>query len=225
MSVLGRAARSCARCGSVSPLEARFCMRCGEALWDEPWQTAPVVAVSGASAGARAVGGGSGAQAPRPARSPERSHPTQPPAAAWPAPRPAQRHYPHPYPHIGWGVREVDGGLGGAAAAFAAPSALWRSAGAWLTPLDQAPPATPEEAQVCLAAVLAVVCVALSLTAPFMPVMTAFAAPGLALGAWSAAHVHETSAPREFRWLALAALALGSLWLLALILHFALTLR
>ncbi|HZC06604.1 MAG TPA: serine/threonine-protein kinase, partial [Ktedonobacterales bacterium] len=67
MSAVGRAARSCARCGSVSPLEARFCMRCGEALWDEPWQTAPVVAVSGASAGARAVGGGSGAQAPRPA--------------------------------------------------------------------------------------------------------------------------------------------------------------
>ena len=76
-----------------------------------------------------------------------------------------------------------------------------------------------------LAAVVAVICVALSLTAPFSAAMSVFAAPGLALGAWSLAHVGETPAPREFRWLAIGALAIGGLWLLALLLHFALALR
>lgn len=77
----------------------------------------------------------------------------------------------------------------------------------------------------CLAAFLSVVCVTLSLTAPFNPVMAIFAAPGLALGAWSLAHVGETAAPREFRWLAIGALAVGGVWLLVLILHVALLLR
>lgn len=110
-------------------------------------------------------------------------------------------------------------------AAFAIAPALLRRPGAGSASLDQAPPATAQEASACLSAVLAVVCVALSLTAPFHPPMAIFALPGLALGAWSVVHMGETAAPNEFRWLALGALALGSVWLLALILHFALTLR
>ena len=193
-------------------------MRCGQALWDEPWQTAPVPAVAavvGASAGAR--------PAARPIEQPAaRTRPTQPPGAAWPAARPAQR----PHERVGWVAREENARLRGAnAAAFAASPALWRNPAAWLTPLDQAPPATPQEARVSLAAFLAVICVALSLTAPFSPLMAVFVAPGLTLGVWSLAHIGETSAPHEFRWLAAVALALGSLWLLALILHVALTLR
>ena len=129
-------------------------------------------------------------------------------------------------PQVGWGARgEVGGLVGAGVAAFAAAPVLWSDPATWLTRLDQAPPATPQEAQVSLAAVVAVICVALSLTAPFSAVMSVFAAPGLALAAWSLAHAGETSAPREFRWLAVGALAIGGLWLLALLLHFALALR
>jgi hypothetical protein len=209
--------RWCAQCGGTSPAEARFCMRCGQALWAEPWQTAPVAAVAPS---ARAV-------APQPAAvhaAPGRA--TQPPAGAWAAPperrteRQAERESwnPRRYPIAGLGAPR-------AAAFAAAPNVLWRHPVTWLTPLDVAPPATPHEALVSLAAFLAVVCVALSLAAPFTPAMTIFALPGLALGIWSLAHVDETAAPREFRWLAIGALALGSIWLLALILHFALILR
>lgn len=219
-SAASRAVRTCARCSCISPSEARFCMRCGEALWDEPWQTAPVAAVSVASARQRPAA--SGAQPQRSGQPPVRSRPTQPPEAAWPAPRMPQR----PYERVSWSLRGAAANAqGGTQAALVATPALWRAPNGWLTSLDQAPPATPEEAQVCLAAFLAVVCVIMSLTAPFTPIMTAFAAPGLALGAWSLAHNGETAAPREFRWLAIFALALGSLWLLGLILHFALTLR
>ena len=223
-SIVTQAPRRCARCDCASPAEARFCMRCGQALWDEPWQTAPVPAVAavGATAGARPAAS-HGGYAARPIEQPAaRTSPTQPPAAAWPAARPAQR----PYERVGWAARgENARPHGGNAAAFAASPALWRNPAAWLTPLDQAPPATPQEARVSLSAFLAVVCVALSLTAPFSPLMAVFMAPGLTLGVWSLAHIGETAAPREFRWLAAAALALGSLWLLALILHVALTLR
>ncbi len=122
-----------------------------------------------------------------------------------------------------WGQRGALAGQGAAAFA-AAPPALWRTPG-WLTALDEAPPATQQEAQVSLAATLALVCVVLSLTAPFNPLMLAFALPGLGLGVWSAVHLGDTNAPREFHWLSIGALILGSLWLLVLILHFALTLR
>ena len=206
--------RSCGRCGCASPAEARFCMRCGEALWDEPWQTAQMPAMPVVAAIARP------AAAARPAP-PVLTRPTQPPQVAWPA-TPPQR----PSPHVGWGARgEVGGLVGAGAAAFAAAPVLWSDPASWLTRLDQAPPATPQEAQVSLAAVVAVICVALSLTAPFSAAMSIFAAPGLALGAWSLAHAGETPAPREFRWLAIGALAIGGLWLLALLLHFALALR
>lgn len=207
--------RMCAHCGGSSPVEARFCMRCGHALWAEPWQTAPVAAVV-----ARPASPASPAPL-RPAASIAHTRPTQPGAAAWPNPRPARG----PRERTDWGQRIGHAGQGWGAAAFAAPPALWRHPGAWLTPLDQAAPATPLEAQVCLAAFLSVVCVTLSLTAPFNPVMAIFAAPGLALGAWSLAHVGETAAPREFRWLAIGALAVGGVWLLVLILHVALLLR
>jgi hypothetical protein len=218
-SIATQVARSCVRCGCVSPTEARFCMRCGHALWVEPWQTAPVAAIAGVARPAHSPAATPAAgQSAQPAAL---SRPTLPPAVAWPAPPPPQRSSA-----LGsWGRPAAAGQGGPRAAAFAASPALWRTPTAWLTPLDEAPPATPQEAQVCLAAFLAVVCVALSLTAPFSPAMTIFALPGLALGAWSLAHIDETAAPREFRWLAIAALALGSLWLLALILHFALALR
>ncbi len=221
------ATRSCARCGCASPAEARFCMRCGQALWAEPWQTEPVPAIIAATGAARpaAMGASAGAPAARPAIPAILTRPTQPPAAVWSAQRARQR----PQQRAGWGVRGgaalTTGQPAPRAAAFAASPALWRTPAAWLTPLDEAPPATPQEAQVCLAAFLAVVCVALSLAAPFSPAMVVFALPGLALGAWSLAHVAETAAPREFRWLALAALALGSVWLLTLIIHAALTLH
>ena len=201
--------RSCARCGGFSPAEARFCMRCGQALWAEPWQTAPVVAVVAPSV----------AGAPRPAPI-AHTRPTLPPAGDRAAPR-----LPQGTPaHGGWSQRGAAQGAPGVAA-FALAPALLRRPGAWLTSLDQAPPATAQEASVCLAAFLAVVCVALSLTAPFHAPMAIFALPGLALGAWSLVHIGETAAPHEFRWLAIGALALGSVWLLALILHLALTLR
>jgi hypothetical protein len=230
-SIVSQAPRNCARCGCVSPIEARFCMRCGQALWDEPWQTAPVPAIPARPGAASAIGAAAAARpmAPYPARPAAQAalpaaltRPTQPPAVGWPAARSPRR----PAARVGWGARgEIGGQVGAHAAAFAAGPALWRNPAAWLTPLDQAPPATPQEAPVCLAAFLAVVCVALSLTAPFSPAMTAFTAPGLALGAWSLARIGKTSAPREFRWLAIVALTLGGLWLLALILRFVLTLR
>lgn len=194
-SIASAQPRVCARCGGSSPAEARFCMRCGHALWVEPWQTAPVVAIAPLPA------------PPLPAAPAANARPTLPPTSVWPA-RPAHR-----------------GALAGlGAAAYAAPPELWR-APRWLTTLDEAPPATAQEAQVSLAAALAIVCVALSLMAPFHPLMLAFAAPGLGLGVWSSVHLGETNAPREFHWLAIGALILGSLWLLVLILHFALTLR
>ncbi len=215
--------RSCGRCGCVSPAEARFCMRCGDALWDEPWQTAQIPAISGAGASARPAPTPPAARpAPRAPAPPMLARPTQPPAAAWPA----QRGAPRPQPRVGRVARVDDGGqVGARAAAFAATPALWRDPATWLTPLDQAPPATMQEAQVSLAAFVAVICVALSLTAPFSGAMSVFVAPGLALGAWSLAHASETPAPREFRWLAIAALVVGGLWLLGLILHTALALR
>ncbi|MDE3230196.1 MAG: protein kinase, partial [Chloroflexota bacterium] len=192
--------RICARCGGSSPAEARFCMRCGHALWVEPWQTAPVAAIAPLAAPPLPA-------PPLPAAPAANARLTQPPASVWPA-RPAHR-----------------GALAGlGAAAFAAPPELWRGP-RWLTTLDEAPPATAQEAQVSLAAALAIVCVALSLMAPFHPLMLAFAAPGLGLGVWSSVHLGETNAPREFHWLAIGALILGSLWLLVLLLHFALTLR
>ncbi|HEY8324454.1 MAG: serine/threonine protein kinase [Ktedonobacterales bacterium] len=214
------ASRGCARCGCVSPADARFCMRCGDALWDEPWQTAQMPAMPAVAASARPT-----PPAARPAAQgiapPILARPTQPPQAAWPA-TPPQR----PHPHAGRVARRDVGEMVGArAAAFAIAPTLWRDPATWLTRLDEAPPATPQEAQVSLAAFVAVICVALSLTAPFSAAMSVFAAPGLALGAWSLAHAGETPAPREFRWLAIAALTIGGLWLLALILHFALALR
>lgn len=197
--------RICSRCGGSSPAEARFCMRCGHALWVEPWQTAPVEAIAPPPLPAP----------PRPVAPAASVSPTLPPASGWPAPQ-LQRERGL------WGLRGALAGQG--LAAFAAPPAQWRSP-RWLTALDDAPPATQQEAQVSLAAALAIVCVALSLTAPFHPLMLAFMAPGLGLGVWSAVHLGETNAPREFHWLAIGALILGSLWLLVLILHFALTLR
>ncbi|HKT39151.1 MAG TPA: serine/threonine-protein kinase, partial [Ktedonobacterales bacterium] len=77
--------RSCGRCGCVSPAEARFCMRCGDALWDEPWQTAQMPAVGGVGATARPAPTPPAARpAPQVARPPILARPTQPPAAAWP---------------------------------------------------------------------------------------------------------------------------------------------
>lgn len=197
--------RTCMRCGGSSPAEARFCMRCGQALWVEPWQTAPVVAVARPAAPAQ----------PRPVAPAANARPTLPPTDVWPTPQ-------SPREGAAWGQRGVLAGQG--AAAFAAAPALWRTP-RWLTALDEAPPATQQEAQVSLAATLALVCVVLSLTAPFNPLMLAFAAPGLGLGVWSAVHLGDTNAPREFHWLSIGALILGSLWLLVLILHFALTLH
>ncbi|HEX8998208.1 MAG TPA: serine/threonine-protein kinase [Ktedonobacterales bacterium] len=213
--------RLCAHCGGSSPAEAGFCMRCGHALWAEPWQTAPVVAIPRPVAPAPAVLPAYGAQL-RSAPAAAHNRPTQPSAAAWARPSPQQRGL---HARGEWRQRVGPAGLGPAgagAAAVVAPPALWRRPGPWLTPLEHAAPATPREAQVCLAAFLAVVCVALSLTAPFNPPMAIFCAPGLALGAWSLAHMGETAAPREFRWIAAGALLLGSLWLLALILRVAL---
>ncbi|HEX5569745.1 MAG TPA: serine/threonine-protein kinase, partial [Ktedonobacterales bacterium] len=76
--------RSCGRCGCVSPAEARFCMRCGDALWDEPWQTAQIPAISGAGASARPAPTPPAARpTPRAPAPPMLARPTQPPAAAW----------------------------------------------------------------------------------------------------------------------------------------------
>lgn len=205
------APRICSRCGGSSPAEARFCMRCGQALWQEPWQTAPVPAVAHPAPPAFAP--------PRLVASSAHTRPTVPPAAAHPAPPREQRERRIPPP-----PRAPVQGMP-RAAAFAAKPALWRDPATWLTPLDQAPPATAHEASVSLAAVLAVICVALSLTAPFHPAMVIFMLPALGFGSWSLAHAAETGAPREFRWLALGALALGGVWLLVLILHLALSLR
>jgi len=184
----------CARCGARSPAEARFCMRCGDSLWAEPWQTAPVAAI------ARPIP----APAPRPYMPAALSRPTQPPALLWPA---------------------ADGHAGSRAAAYAAQPLRLGYPATWLAALDQAPPATPGEAQVSLTAVIAAVCVALSLMAPFNPPTAAFVLAGIGLATWSLRHKEASAAPREFRWLALGALALGAVWLLVLLLHLALKLR
>jgi hypothetical protein len=84
---------------------------------------------------------------------------------------------------------------------------------AWLGQFNMLPPPSRKEAEVSLAAFLSVIGVALSLTAPFLPVMLFFAPLALTLAVWSLAQWRETPAPREFRWLAVAALVISFLWL------------
>ena len=184
------APRLCASCGAKSPAEARFCMRCGDALWAEPWQTAPVAAVAPRPT-----------PAPRPYVPAALARPTQPPALLWPA---------------------ADERTGAPAAALAAQPLRLGYPATWLAALDQAPPATPQEAQVALLAVVAAVCVALGLTAPFNPPMVVFALVGVGLSSWSLSNKEVSAAPREFRWLAIGALSLGVFWLLILLLYVAL---
>jgi hypothetical protein len=64
-----------------------------------------------------------------------------------------------------------------------------------------------------------VIGVALSLTAPFHNYMLLFAPLALTLAVWSLAQFRETPAPREFRWLATAALIVGGVWLGAWAVH------
>lgn len=207
-SIVSLIQRWCPQCGGSSPAEARYCMRCGQPLWAEPWQTAPVAAINIKPSLQPAPVGAAGRD-------------TQPPEANWPAAQ-APRRPERKAQRDRWRPQGYPAATpGAAAAAFVAPRALWRRPETWLTPLDGAPPATPQEALVSLTAFLAVVCIALSLAAPFAPAMTVFTLPGIALGIWSIAHAEETNAPREFRWLAVGALLLGSIWFLALMMHLA----
>jgi len=76
-----------------------------------------------------------------------------------------------------------------------------------------AQPATTREAYGSIAGFLAVVCLTLSFVAPFARPMLLFLAPALLLAAWSVYQlrtIHKTA--REFRWLAISALALGGVW-------------
>ncbi|HEX6123552.1 MAG TPA: hypothetical protein VFY89_10350, partial [Ktedonobacterales bacterium] len=78
------------------------------------------------------------------------------------------------------------------------------------------------EAWTSIASLLAVACLSLSLTAAFSSLMMLFVVPALLLGHWGLAQPRER-APREFRWLALAAVAGGYawivLWLVLLLAH------
>ncbi len=75
-------------------------------------------------------------------------------------------------------------------------------------------PASAREAYGSVAGFLAVVCLTLSFVAPFARPMLLFLAPALLLAGWSVYQlrtIRETA--REFRWLAISALALGGVWL------------
>lgn len=89
----------------------------------------------------------------------------------------------------------------------------------WLGQFNQLPPPSRKEAEVSLAAFFSVIGVALSLIAPFHNVMLLFAPIALTLATWSLAQIRETPAPREFRWLATAALIVGGVWFLAWAIH------
>ena len=90
---------------------------------------------------------------------------------------------------------------------------------AWMGQINRLPPPSRKEAEVIMAAFLSVIGVALSLTAPFHTVMLLFAPISVTLAVWSLAQWRETPGPREFRWLALAALVVGGLWLCAWAVH------
>jgi tRNA A-37 threonylcarbamoyl transferase component Bud32 len=206
--------RACARCSHMNPPIAQFCMRCGAALTLEPTPGA-IQDDAQASTNIAAI------QRPTPRLAPVVADITSPTFQQSAHPQESKRPYlsEHPAPKAE------------AVAASYAEAAGWSTS----STLEQS------EAQGSITAVLALLCVMVSLLGAFAPFVLALCLVGLALahgvlgfqpvlrlagrrgGAWLESRRwlrwipwRGNSSPRDFRLIALVALALGYLWLAAI---------
>jgi serine/threonine-protein kinase len=214
--------RACARCSHMNPALAQFCMRCGAPL---TMDATPGDMQDSAVAAQIAV----------------IQRPTPPPefeVAEITSPTYSQQFSPQPVPQPAAPIPTPP--------KAEAVAATYGEAAAWST----ASTAEPGEAQGSIKAVLALLCVMVSLLGAFAPFLLALSLIGLALahgvlgfqpilrlvGTRGAAWLESRrwlrwiswrgdASPRDFRLIALVALALGYLWLLAIALQAFLILR
>jgi serine/threonine protein kinase len=232
--------RPCTRCGTANPAIARFCMRCGcpltvggadvetsaslsaLVLRSPVFLDGHVAAPSNldarleAVAGQRSASGGEGQpRTPRPSIAPMQSLPPPPlmPAAPMrPAPVPPAAAAPRATPAPNTPAARY-------AAPAPAPLALAGQRRTVRTDLEA-------EALATILALLALVCVSLSLLGLFLPPMQLFLLPGLGLALWTLGRLpakwlgaYRMPLPHEFAWLAWSALGAGSVWVVILAIH------
>lgn len=216
-------ARACARCGSASPSGARFCMRCGAAL--------PTISgLAPALPGTGDVGAARLAPVPATATAPPRRIVLDTGARARQADEGlagGQSLSARQSPHVAIEWTPV---LAGPVAALTRlTERVWpqtHTNAIARRVLDGAlalrVPTAEIETWANLCAVVACACLALSLASIFARWLVLVLAPALLLGHWSLAAMHG-GAPREFRWLALGAVAGGyallTIWIVALVAH------
>jgi serine/threonine protein kinase len=203
----------CPQCGTPHPLSARFCMRCGNSLTPD---SGPSAALRGDAPATSVIVQKIPALTPRPVSpaTPQLVEQTTRVGRPTPLLAPASPlGIPGQSPALGPIARPMEASKlqGTGRAAMAVP---WP--GRW-----QTQPLFEVQAWASVLALLALVCISLSLTSAFLPWMLVFILPGLALGHWVVGfRVFEWTpwrampAPREFRLLAKGALGLGYFWLL-----------
>ena len=209
--------RTCARCAHMNPPVAQFCMRCGASL---TLDATPGAIQDAAEASAQIA-------AMRRLTSPPQPEAAEITGTLFAQPAPQERHIPEP-PRAE------------AVAASYAEAATWSTS----STLELS------EAQGSIAAVLALLCVMVSLLGAFAPFLLALCLVGLALAhgvlgfravlrlagtrgaSWLQSRTwlrwipwRGSPAPQDFRLIALIALALGYLWLLAIVVQGILLLR
>ena len=181
---------TCLRCETSNASSARFCMQCGAPLRIAVADPLPVAALASLHRGALAGD-------------------TREADAAPPSPTAAVNERRSESPDI---TMSAPGRTGPRArndvAALYAPRQRMLAQDT-VSP----PPVSQQEAWASILAFLAMVCVALSLTAPFFMAMLIFLPPALALSIWSLVTLRKAHAPLEFQWLASVTLGIGGLWL------------